>query len=273
MPLALLNRLLGKSGSTPAVEPIFKAPALTPELLAAIKLISPQLNLHQDDQSRLLWEQEQNRTCRGEYEALQPLFGATPKPRKILEIGPGLGRSAVFFTKQCGWQESQLHLYDATGSSTKYKQKYYEAKKDQLRESFCGNLPLLRSILDYNQITNYTVFDAEETTLAQLPGPYDLIYSFYSIGYHWSLESFLDDLLPLMHDCSRDRVGAALRPAPAERSSASVAIFTVKRDFRAFPRLKDFSCRVVEWNDSRKRLGMLVMSRGALPEIGASLGN
>lgn len=250
--MRLLNRLLRKSGSTPTVETIFKAPALSPELLAAIKLISPQLNLGEDEQSRVLWEQEQNRTCWREYEALRPLFVAIEKPRKILEVGPGLGRSAVFFTKQCGWLESQLHLYDATGSSTKYKQKYYEAEKDRLRESFCGNLPLLRAILDYNQITNYMIFDAEQTSLAQLPGPYDLIYSFYSIGYHWSLESFLDDLLPLVHD-------------------RSIAIFTVKQDFRGFPRLKDFSRRVVEWHDSRKQLGMLLMSRGALPEIGAEL--
>ena len=26
------------------------------------------------------------------------------------------------------------------------------------------------------------------------PDPYDLIYGFYSIGFHWSLEYYLDDL-------------------------------------------------------------------------------
>ena len=34
----------------------------------------------------------------------------------------------------------------------------------------------------------------QQLPLAALPGPYDLIYGFYSIGFHWSLEYYLDDL-------------------------------------------------------------------------------
>jgi hypothetical protein len=238
------------------MEPVFHAPPLTPELLAAIKLISPRLNLTQDEVSRRVWEKEQNGTCWSEYEALQSLFSRIEKPRKILEIGPGLGRSVVFFSKQCGWQQSEIHLFDGDGSGTKYKQKYYEAGKSSLQGSFCGNLGLLRSLLDYNQIANYTIFNAADTKLAALPGPYDLLYSFYSIGFHWSLELFLDDLLPLMHD-------------------KTVAIFTVKRDFRGFPRVKDFHCRVVEWKTVQRkkssRLGMLIMSKGIDPGVGIPL--
>ena len=40
----------------------------------------------------------------------------------------------------------------------------------------------------------------QQLPLAALPGPYDLIYGFYSIGFHWSLEYYLDDLEPLMHE-------------------------------------------------------------------------
>ena len=239
-----------------SLEPVFHAPPLTPELLAAIKLISPRLKLTQDEISRQVWEKEQNGTCWSEYEALQPLFSGIEKPKKILEIGPGLGRSVAFFSKQCGWQQSEIHLFDGDGSGTKYKQKYYDAGKSSLQDSFCGNLGLLRSLLDYNQISNYTIFNAAETKLAALPGPYDLLYSFYSIGFHWSLELFLDDLLPLMHD-------------------RTVAIFTVKQDFRGFPRLKDFHCRVVEWKTVQRkksaRLGMLILSKGTDPGVGMAL--
>lgn len=238
------------------LEPLFHAPPLTPELLAAIKLISPRLKLAQDEHSRRIWEKEQNGTCWSEYEALRPLLAGIGKPRKILEIGPGLGRSAVFFSRQCGWQESEIHLFDGDGGATKYKQKFYDAGKQSLADSFCGNLGLLRSLLDYNQISNYTIFNARRIALAKLPGPYDLIYSFYSIGFHWSLELYLDDLLPLMHD-------------------RTLALFTVKKDFHGFPRLRDFRCRVVEWKTvlrkKSSRLGMLIMSKGVEPTIGVPL--
>jgi len=239
-----------------SLEPVFHAPPLTPELLAAIKLISPRLKLAQDEHSRRIWEKEQNGTCWSEYEALRPLFAGVEKPKKILEIGPGLGRSVVFFSKQCGWQQSEIHLFDGDGSATKYKQRFYDAGKQSLADSFCGNLGLLRSLLDYNQVSNYTIFNARQTALAQLLGPYDLIYSFYSIGFHWSLELFLDDLLPLMHD-------------------RALAIFTVKKDFPGFPRLRDLHCRVVEWKTvlrkKSSRLGMLIMSKGVEPTIGVPL--
>jgi len=239
-----------------SLEPVFHAPPLTPELLAAIKLISPRLKLAQDEHSRRIWEKEQNGTCWGEYEALRPLLAVIEKPNKILEIGPGLGRSAVFFSKQFGWQQSEIHLYDSEGAATKYKQKFYDADKRSLQDSFCGNLPLLRALLDYNQVSNYTIFNARQTPLAKLPGPYDLIYSFYSIGFHWSLELYLDDLLPLMHQ-------------------RTLAIFTVKKDFRGFPGLRDLHCRVVDWKTvlrkKSSRLGMLILSKGMEPTIGVPL--
>jgi hypothetical protein len=238
------------------LEPVFHAPPLTPELLAAIKLISPRLKLVQDEKSRRIWEKEQNGTCWSEYEALRPLLSRIETPRKVLEIGPGLGRSVVFFSKQFGWQESEIHLFDADGAATKYKQKFYDADKHSLKDSFCGNLGLLRSLLNYNQVSNYTIFNARQTALAGLPGPYDLMYSFYSIGFHWSLELFLDDLLPLMHD-------------------RTLAFFTVKKDFRGFPRLRDFHCRIVEWKTvlrkKSSRLGMLILSKGVEPGIGVPL--
>jgi hypothetical protein len=230
-----------------SLETVFHSPSLTPELLAAIKLISPRLKLGQDEISRIIWEKEQNGTCWSEYEALHPVLARFQKPKKVLEIGPGLGRSAVFFYKKLGWQESEIHLFDGDGSSvTMYKQKYYRVGKESLQNSFCGNLGLLRALLDFNQIRNYTLFDAKRTALAELPGPYDLIYSFYSIGFHWSLELYLDDLLPLMHE-------------------NTLAIFTVKKDFRGFPRLKDFHCHFIEWKTvlrkKSSRLGLLVLSK------------
>jgi len=51
------------------------------------------------------------------------------------------------------------------------------------RWSFCGNLSLLKTMLDYNGVKQCKIFDAQQLPLAALPGPYDLIYGFYSIGF------------------------------------------------------------------------------------------
>lgn len=71
-----------------------------------------------------------------------------------------------------------------------------------------------------------------------LPGPYDLLYSLYGIGFHWLLEHFLADLLPLFHD-------------------RSVAVFTVPREFRPFPGLEGVSHRVVDWKTAWPKEGWL----------------
>ena len=52
----------------------FRAPPLTPELVAAIKLISPQFHLRPNEESRRFWELNQNGLCWGEYEALKPFL-------------------------------------------------------------------------------------------------------------------------------------------------------------------------------------------------------
>jgi hypothetical protein len=239
-------------------EPVFLAPPFTPEVVSAIRLISTRLPLEADEASRQLWQRENNAGCQAEYEALLPLFGRMEAPRRILEIGPGFGRSVVYFGKKGVWSgDSEVHLYDADGHETKYQQKYYDRPPQWPdTSSFCGNLPLLRHILKYNGISNYKIFDAAEGPLTSLPGPYDLIYGFYSIGFHWSLEYYLDELEPLLNE-------------------RSVFICTLNKHFRIFPRLRQYSARMVQCREIKKNaapLKLLLLSRGELPDVGSPLG-
>ena len=206
-----------------SMEHVFRAPPLTSELVKAIRLISPHLNMKSGERDRLAWEEDQNASCWCEYEALAPLLGSIPQPRKVLEIGPGLGRSIVFFSKKLGWESSDIHLYEGDGDRTKYT-----TLGPRFEDSFCGNIKILRHVLHYNGVQNTTIVDAKQTKLSDLPGPYDLLYSFYSIGFHWSLEFFLDDLLGLM-------------------SHQSVAIFSIPEEFSIFPRLKQLPYSLVDW--------------------------
>ena len=228
------------------MERVFRAPPLTPELVTAIRLISPQFVFEATEKHRRIWEADQNGACWGEYEALAPLFRAMPTPKKILEIGPGMGRSLVFFSRKLGWGSSEIHAYEGEGSSTRYTQ--MGPRGD---DSYCGNIPVLRSVLEFNGIRNVRVFNAAEVQLTDLPGPYDFLYSFYSIGFHWSLEHFLSDLLPLLHD-------------------RSVAVFTVPQEFRPFPELEELPHRILDWKTvwpKDGRLKLLVLGKAALPDF------
>ena len=227
-----------------ALERVFHAPPLTPELAAAIRLISPQFPVSPTEEDRAFWETDQNGACWGEYEALAPLFRTLPTPAKVLEIGPGLGRSLVFFSKKLPWQSAQLHAYDGDGTHTRYT-----IQGPRFTDSFCGNLTQLRQVLDFNNVANVTLFDAHQTTLASLPGPYDLLYSFYSVGFHWALEHFLADLLPLL-------------------GPRSVALFTVPQSFKPFPALDALSFRLIDYKPiwpPEAHLKLLVLSKETLP--------
>jgi hypothetical protein len=254
-----LNRLRGRSildARAASAEQLFLAPPFTEEVVAAIRLISTRLPLKADEASRQLWQNESNAASEAEYDALLPLLQQADPPKRVLEIGPGFGRSVVYFRKKGLLQGSEISLYDANGTSTRYKQKYYEhPPKWPDTSSFCGNLTLLATMLDYNGVSQATIFDAEKLPLAALPGPYDLIYGFYSIGFHWSLEYYLDDLEPLMQE-------------------RTLLVCTLNKSFRVFPRLEQFSARVLACRDVKKNatpLRLLVLSKGPLPDVGQSL--
>lgn len=227
-------------------ELLFRAPPLDPELVAAIRLISPQFHLSADERSRTFWERNQNGLCWGEYEALEPVLRSLPKPSRVLDIGPGMGRSTIFFKKRMGWQDVPFHLYESSGDSTRYTR-----AGPRFDDSFCGNLDLLRKLLEYNGVEAYEIFDATalEAHLDRLPGPYDFIYSFFALGFHWSLEHFLDELLDLMHD-------------------RSIGAFTLHDRFKRFDRLGEIEYQVVEFRRSwprDRRTRLLVMAKDAEP--------
>ncbi len=180
-------------------ELLFHAPPLTDQLVAAIARISPQFRLDADERSRRFWELNQNGASWGEYRALQPFLDRLPPPQKVLDIGPGLGRSTIFFSHLPGWQEAQFDLYEGEGDSTRYTQ-----AGPRFEDSFCGDFDSLKALLAHNQVDHARIHVAGDLdySLAALPGPYDLIYSFYAIGFHWSIEHFLDELLDQMHERS-----------------------------------------------------------------------
>ena len=69
-----------------------------------------------------------------------------------------------------------------------------------------------------------TIHDAGRVRLSAVPGPFDLIYSFYSVGFHWSLEHFLDEILSLL---AEDGTGVFIVPAGFVEFSALRELHTM----------------------------------------------
>jgi hypothetical protein len=233
--------------SLAGLEQVFRSPPMTRELARAIRLISPLCDVQLGEIGRRIWESDQNGTCWAEYEILKDSLSAVAKPMRILEIGPGLGRSLVFFSKKLGWQDCELHAYEGDGKATKYT-----LNGPRFEDSFCGTISELRRVLEYNAIANVTIHDARSVAMKALPGPFDLVYGFYNIGYHWSLEHFLDEVLALIGE-------------------TGLAVFTVPQDFQPFLRLRRLPHRLIEKariDEQRERLLLLGPLGGEMTEGG-----
>jgi len=204
-------------------EVVVRIPPLDEDLVKAIRLIGPHLLIKDDEKSRLFFEKDQNLTSHAEYQVLKPFLQAMPHPQKALELGPGIGRSAIFFWKTLGWTETMFDLYEATSLQAKYS-----VLGPREKDTFCGNIPFLERVLAYNGLTRYQICNATDYdySLSKLPGPYDLIYSFYAVGFHWSLEHFIDEILALMRE-------------------GAVGFFTIPDTFRGFPRLENVQHKIL----------------------------
>ncbi len=206
----------------------FSAPPMTPDMVAAISRLSPQFHLDTGESSRHFWELTQNGSCWGEFDAAEPLLRAIPTPGRVLDIGCGLGRSTAFFQRKLGWHGAEFHLYDGDGPRIDYPRT--GARNDR---SFCGDLTALRTVLDHNEVSKYRVFDAHDLDhrLDALPGPYDLVWSFYAVGFHWSLADFWSEFEALAHE-------------------RTIGIFTIHRNFEEFTALRQWPRRVVPFERS-----------------------
>jgi len=196
-------------------ELLFRAPRLTPPLVEAIRAITPQFKLRCDETSRRVWELSQNGSCWGELEVLEPLLRALGNPGRVLEIGPGLGRSVVFMKRKLGWEDVPFDLFEGDGPA-----RSYPLLAPRAADSFRGDLEALAAVLEHNGTSAWRIVDAgvRGGRLVDLEPPYDLVYSFYGVGFHWRLEDFWQELVPLL----------------GERG---VGVFTVWHAFEVFPEL------------------------------------
>jgi len=123
---------------------------------------------------------------RAEYEAFSAHVNG---PRRILDLGCGLGRVAVFLNRMLDDPAVEYVLADSTAPPTVKPTYRWETSE------FYNDLAATAEFCAANGLANFRTFDVRRDDWSTLVGWPDLIVSMLGIGFHASL----DDELPRLH--------------------------------------------------------------------------
>ena len=106
--------------------------------------------------------------------------------RKILDLGCGLGRNSVIFSK---FVDGHYILADSNGDSS------YPGWRGDVKEYY-NDLELTKTFVEANGLTNYEIFDLEHRELEELED-IDFVFSFLAAGYHFPISQYINRLLDI----------------------------------------------------------------------------
>jgi hypothetical protein len=118
-----------------------------------------------------------------EYKSIQLYIPSLPK--KILDLGCGLGRNSVYLNRVYNQPDVQFILADSSIISSNIKMGWNPG------EDWYNDLQLTIDFCDLNGLTNYKIIDLVNDKLDELKN-IDLIYSFMSVGFHYPIEPYLE---------------------------------------------------------------------------------
>ncbi len=139
--------------------------------------------------------------CILEYNALKTFFTNEFKdqvPEKIIDFGCGLARSSVFFMHMFNWHSAKFFLVDGNANVFQLSNNQRLFHQDinlmfEKGETFYTDFDLLDRFATSNKMQNFELVDlnTHRQRLSQIKNV-NLLYSFYSIGYHWDILPTLD---------------------------------------------------------------------------------
>ena len=115
-------------------------------------------------------------------------------PSVAVDVGSGIGRASVFFFKYFNWIDTLFILADGD-SGDKQLSGIREGKTD-----FYNSLEATEAFCRANGMSNFRTLNLEKSKWRELDCKPDLIYSFKALGFHWPVNSFLEEIYPLLND-------------------------------------------------------------------------
>lgn len=134
----------------------------------------------------------QYKMCVDEYKHLKDIIKKIG-PKQVVDLGCGMGRSSVFFRQMLKMDQVKFFLCDFNRNTwrpngeNKGALGYHE---NSVPMPF-NSLSLTERYCDYNGLTNRQILDLESKDIASLRD-IDLVWSFYSVGYHWSIDKAVE---------------------------------------------------------------------------------
>lgn len=112
------------------------------------------------------------------------------KPKRVLDIACGVGRSSVYLFKRLNWKDTQFVLVDGN-IQTDVKdvlKKNFGRQFKNTKEDLYSNFDCIKDFCNVNGLKNYEV---EDCLKWKPSGTYDLVYSTLAFGYHWDFNIYL----------------------------------------------------------------------------------
>jgi SAM-dependent methyltransferase len=114
---------------------------------------------------------------------------STKQPKRVLELGAGLGRGSVFLKRRYNWNETEFFLADGNSGTQQIAGIHY-----QLEPGFYNSMVATCDFCLANGIAKDKLYlinlEAAEIPDAQ----FDLCFSIKSIGFHWPINEYLSRL-------------------------------------------------------------------------------
>jgi 16S rRNA G1207 methylase RsmC len=127
-----------------------------------------------------------------EKEFLDIKYSLPSKAKNLLDIGCGIGGINIFLSQHYNSPETEHYCLDKTQTDTIY----YGFKQ---RAAFYNSLECTKEFLLLNGIKNIHLLPANEKNTIETKEKFDLILSLISWGFHYPIETYLDQAYSLLN--------------------------------------------------------------------------
>ena len=166
-------------------------------------------------------------------------------PNVVLDVGSGIGRASVYFFKHFRWTDTRFILAD--GDSGKTQLSGIRTGEGE----YYNSLDATRAFCEANGLYNFETFNLGKHKWGELNCRPDLAYSFMALGFHWPVNSFLDDV----HDSLEDKCLLIFGLRGGERARGWIG-----QQIREINR-KEYRVVEISFEPKKKRGGFMVLEK------------